>query len=262
VSTTFTPISRPDGHPLVRSRVDDSVGRLVLADPDRRNALRIELSLDLETAVDQALTSGAEVLVLAAEGPVFCSGGDLDDLVEPRATLADLGRGADTLRRAPVPTIAAIDGPVIGAGITLVLACDVIVCSTRASFDPRLLDLGVHPGGGQLRDLSRRIGRQGAVALSLLGDVLSGAEAESRGLAWRCVAPEVLESTALEWATRVVSRPAAAVRRAKRTLDATIDASADDAVRVEIEAQQWSMEQDWIGERVAELRARLARRGD
>lgn len=262
MSTTFTPISRPDGHPLVRSRVDDSVGRLVLADPDRRNALRIELSLDLETAVDETLAAGAEVLVLAAEGPVFCSGGDLDDLVAPRATLADLGRGAEALRRAPVPTIAAIDGPVIGAGITLALACDVIVCSERASFDPRLLDLGVHPGGGMLHDLSHRIGRQGAVALTMLGDALSGPEAEARGLVWRCVGSDALEATAAGWATRVVSRPPAAVRRTKSTLDATIDAAPDDARRMETEAQQWSMEQDWIGERVAGLRARLARRRD
>jgi enoyl-CoA hydratase len=260
LSTSFSPIERPEGHPSVRSAVDSSIGRLTLADPERRNALRIELSLDLEAAVTETLAEGAEVLVLDADPPVFCSGGDLDDLVAPRASLADIGRGAAALRACPVPTIAMVDGPVIGAGITLALACDVIVCSSRATFDPRLLDLGVHPGGGQLRELSRRIGRQGAVALSLLGDVLTGAESEARGLVWRCVPIEELEPTALGWAERVVSRPAAAVRRAKATLDATIDASADDAVRMELDAQQWSMEQEWIGERVARLRQRLTRR--
>lgn len=260
MSASFAPIERPDGHASVRAAVRNSIGRVTLADPERRNALRIELSLDLEAAVADALAGGAEVLVLDADPPVFCSGGDLDDLVAPRASLADIGRGAAALRACPVPTIAVVDGPVIGAGITLALACDVIVCSPRASFDPRLLDLGVHPGGGQLRELSRRIGRQGAVALSLLGDVLSGAEAEARGLVWRCVPVEALESTALDWAGRVVSRPSAAVRRAKATLDATIDLPADDAVRIETDAQQWSMEQEWIPERVARLRERLARR--
>lgn len=253
-------MDRPEDHPTVRTAVEDSIGRLTLADPDRRNALRIELSLDLEAAVTEALTDGAEVLVLDADPPVFCSGGDLDDLVSPRASLGDIGRGAAALRASPVPTIAVVDGPVIGAGITLVLACDVIVCSPAASFDPRLLDLGVHPGGGQLRELSRRIGRQGAVALSLLGDTLSGPEAEARGLVWRCVPAETLEATARSWATRVVSRPAPAVRRAKATLDATIDSTVDVAVRLETEAQQWSMEQEWVPTRVADLRRRLARR--
>jgi enoyl-CoA hydratase len=262
VNASFAPIERPQDHPSVRAAVEGSIGRLTLADPERRNALRIELALDLEAAVADALGGGAEVLVLGADPPVFCSGGDLDDLVAPRASLADIGRGAAALRTCPVPTIAMVDGPVIGAGITLALACDVIVCSDRASFDPRLLDLGVHPGGGQLRELSRRIGRQGAVALSLLGDVLSGTEAEARGLAWRCVAVDELESNALGWAERVVSRPSSAVRRAKATLDATIDASAEDAVRIEMDAQQWSMEQEWVPERVTRLRERLARRNE
>lgn len=256
----FAPIARPSDHPLVRARVDEGIGRITLSDRERRNAYRIELSLDLQAAVAEVLDAGARVVVLDAVAPVFCSGGDLDDLISPRASLADIGRAASCLAGIPVPTIAIVDGPVIGAGVNLALACDVIVCSPRATFDPRLLDLGVHPGGGQLRGLSRRIGRQGAVALSLLGDSLDGAEAAASGLAWRCVPSEELESLALTWARRVVSRPDEAIRRAKAVLDETMDLDPAEAARLELEAQQWSMERPWIPERVAALRERLARR--
>lgn len=256
----YPPIDRPDGHPLVRSRVDDGVGRVTLSDPERRNAYRIELSLDLQAAVAEVLDDGARVVVLDAVAPVFCSGGDLDDLTAPRASLADIGRAATCLAGIPVPTIAVVDGPAIGAGVNLALACDVILCSPQAVFDPRLLDLGVHPGGGHLRGLARRIGRQGAVALSLLGDTLDGVEAAEVGLAWRCVPSADLEPLVSKWARRVVSRPDEAVRRAKAVLDETMDLDAAEAARIELAAQQWSMDQPWIAERVAELRERLARR--
>ena len=257
----LSPISRPPDHPSVSLEVlDGPVGLLTLRDVERRNALRIELSLDLELAVNGALAAGSRALILTSAPPVFCSGGDLDDLVSPRASLTEISRGATALASAPVPTIAVVDGAVIGAGITLALACDVILCTPRAIFDPRLLDLGVHPGGGQLRGLSLRIGRQGAAALSLLGDRLTGLEAAEVGLAWRCVPSDEVLDLAMRFAQRVASRPPEAITRAKRTLDETLDVDHLSAAAIELEQQQWSIEQPWISERVADLRQRLAER--
>ena len=257
----FEPIHRPAGHPLVSLEIlDGPIGLLTLDDVDRRNALRIELALDLESAVHEAIAGDVRALILTSSSPIFCSGGDLDDLVSPRASLSDIGRGADALARAEVPTIAVVDGAVIGAGINLALACDVIICSPEAVFDPRLLDLGVHPGGGQLRDLSLRIGRQGAAALSLLGDRLNGTEAASAGLAWRCVPSSDLIELALSYARRAASRPPEVMSRAGRSLDATHALDRDAAIAYELEQQQWSIEQPWIVERVADLRRTLARR--
>lgn len=259
--TPFAAITRPANHPLVSLEIlDGPIGIITLIDHERRNALRIELSLDLETAVTEALARDVRALVLTAAAPVFCSGGDLDDLVAPRATLTDIARGANAIALAPIPTIAVVTGAVIGAGINLALACDVILCTPDATFDPRLLDLGVHPGGGQLRNLAMRIGRQGAVALSLLGDQLSGTEAAEVGLAWRCLENEHVMGFALKLASRAASRPSEAMRRAKVALDATIAISHHDAVEYELVEQQWSIEQPWIAERVAELRQKLANR--
>ncbi len=259
--TVFDPIHRPAGHPLVSLEVlEGSIALLTLRDTDRRNALRIEFSLDLEAAVDEALAAGVDALVLTATPPVFCSGGDLDDLIAPRASLSDIGRGTEALANAPIPTIAVVEGAVIGAGINLPLACDVILCTPESTFDPRLLDLGVHPGGGQLRNLALRIGRQGAAALSLLGDRLTGTEAAEVGLAWRCVPATDIGELAISFARRAASRPQEAMRRAKQTLDATINIDRESAVAIELAQQQWSIEQPWIPERVAVLREKLSRR--
>lgn len=257
----FPAIERPSGHPLVTlDLTDDSIAVLRLNDDERRNALRIELVLDLEEAVREGLSRGATAFILTAAPPIFCSGGDLDDLLSPRASLEDITRGSDALAAIPVPTIAVVEGPVIGAGINLALACDVILCTPEAIFDPRILDLGIHPGGGQLRDLTLRVGRQGAVALSLLGDRLTGTEAAEFGLAWRCVPSEEISDLAMTFARRVASRPAEAIVRAKKTIDETSTIDRASARAIELVNQKWSLEQPWIEERVTTLRARLAHR--
>ena len=174
---------------------DDGVGIVVLADPERRNALRHQLSEDLRDAVGTALAQGARAVVLAAEPPVFCAGGSLDELLEPKAPLEELYAGFFAVAHCPVPTIAAVGGPCIGAGVNLPLACDVIVATPAARFDCRWLDAGVHPGGGHLRRLTDRAGRQAAAAMVLCGEHLDGEDAaprrsrlalRARGRAARC----------------------------------------------------------------------------
>jgi enoyl-CoA hydratase len=229
---------------------DDGVGRIHLHDPDRRNALSKEMS-DAVAAAVTSLDAGA--LVLTAEGPVFCSGGVLDDLIAPRFPLAESYAGMLALAACPVPTIAVVDGPAIGAGVNLPLACDVVIAGPHARFDPRFLDVGIHPGGGHLARLRGRIGRQGAVALSLCGDALSGEEAAAAGLAWRFDHDPL--GAALRLARRAAGRDRDLVVRTKQSLDADGDPYA-----VELEAQQWSVDRPGFREGVQQIKDALAKK--
>jgi enoyl-CoA hydratase len=206
---------------LVTGSVEDGVGSVRLCDPGHRNALSAELSDALAAAVRAVLAEGAGAIVLTAEPPVFCAGGSLDGLLSRGVPLDHLYRGFVALAAAPVPTIAAVGGPAIGAGVNLPLACDVIVASDQARFDPRFLDVGIHPGGGHLWRLRQRIGSQGAAAMVLCGDVLNGREAVTAGLAWRCVDHADLESAAHGLARRAAGRSRPLVARAKATLRAS-----------------------------------------
>jgi enoyl-CoA hydratase len=229
--------------PLVTSSVTDGVGSVRLSDPEHRNALSAELSDALAVAVRSVLAADAGAIVLTADPPVFCAGGSLDGLLTRDVPLGQLYRGFEALAGAPVPTIAAVGGPAIGAGVNLPLACDIIITSPWARFDPRFLDVGMHPGGGHLWRLQRRIGSQGAAALVLCGDVLDGHDAVPAGLAWRCVDESELEATAHRLASRAAGRSRPLVVRTKATLRAS-DAmpDVDEAVAMELEAQQWSMD--------------------
>lgn len=246
------------GRPLVRTEPRDGYVILTLDDAPHRNALSPELSDALAAAVEAALASGARAIVLTACPPVFCSGGNLDDLITPKAPLSAAYAGMLAVANAPVPTIAAVDGAAIGAGVNLPLACDVVLASPRASFDPRFLDVGIHPGGGHLWRLAQRVGPQGAAALVLCGDRLTGPEAAATGLAWRCVPSDELLTQACALAARAAGRSADLVARTKETLRASLAlTSADAAVALELEAQEWSVRRPGFADHVRALRDQL-----
>jgi enoyl-CoA hydratase len=251
-------MAEPGG--LVRTSVTDKgVGLIRLTDRDRRNALSKELSDELAASVARVLDQQARAIVLSADPPVFSAGGSLDGLANREFPLSALYAGFLAVAGSPVPTIAAVDGPAVGAGVNLALACDVILASPAARFDPRFLDLAIHPGGGHLWRLARRIGAQGVSALVLCGDVLTGVEAAERGLAWRCVPADELEPLAMRFAERAAVRSAELVRRTKASLMASMElTSAEDAVALELRAQQWSVEQPKFAEAVRTVRERLA----
>ena len=88
--------------------------------------------------------------------------------------------------RSSLPTVAAVNGPAVGAGLNLALACDVRLAGMSARFDTRFLRIGLHPGGGHAWMLDRAVGPQAAAAMVLFGEALDGARAAEVGLAWAC----------------------------------------------------------------------------
>jgi enoyl-CoA hydratase len=244
----------------VRVEESDGITTVVLDDPGARNALSWELVSALSEAVEGAAARGARALVLTNAPPVFCAGGSVDELLEPKVSLEEIYRAFHALDEAPMPTVAAIDGAAIGAGITLFLCCDIAVCTPASRFDLRFLDVGLHPGGGALWRLQRLVGRQGAAALALFGEVLDGEDAARRGLVWRCVGADDLAAEAGRLAQRAASRDPELVSRTKQTMAsvAAVDEPAA-AINLELAAQRWSMERPAFAASLAELRERLGR---
>lgn len=250
-----------DEDALVHHRLEGAVAVVRLDDPRRRNVLSRPLSDQLAAAVSASLDGGARALVLTAAPPAFCAGGSLDTLLEARHALRASYGGYLALAECPVPTVAAVDGPAVGAGVNLALACDVVLVGPGARFDPRFLDVGIHPGGGHLWRLQRRVGAQGAAALVLMGETLEGERAVEAGLAWRLVSSDELEEAAVTLAGRAAARSAELVRRTKASLRASGRiGDPNDAFELELEAQQWSVEQPAFEEAVQLARARLVSR--
>jgi enoyl-CoA hydratase len=248
--------------------VADGVATVTLNQPERRNALTLPMVDELTAAFDQ-FESGEDVAAVIVTGapPAFCAGADLGHL-GGRSTEGGGTRGMRSIyegflrvARSPLATVAAVNGAAVGAGMNLALACDVRVASTRARFDTRFLQLGLHPGGGHTWMLHRATGPQTAAAMVLFGEVLEGEAAERCGLAWCCVAEDELLPTATTMAARAAAVPRQLLRRAKETLRLVPHLqSHDEAVDHELEVQLWSMQQPAFRERLAEMSRRISQR--
>jgi enoyl-CoA hydratase len=243
----------------VRSTVKDRVAVLTISNPERRNAMNLELSRKLVAAVEAAVADeGVGAIVVTGEDPAFCAGGDLSELAtaDP-ATLRAVYAGFLAIAECPLPTIAAVNGAAVGAGLNLALAADLRLAGPRAKFDARFLQLGLHPGGGYTWMAQRVLGAQGAAAVTLFGEAVDAAEAERIGLVHR-VADDVVAA-----AVEMASRAAAANRELAITTKATMRLTAGmttqrDAVDVEVVAQAESVRSDDFRERLAALQKRIS----
>lgn len=247
---------------FIRTEQHDRVAVITLDDPDRRNALNLALCAELAATMDDLeADSSVGAVVVTGAAPAFCAGADLTQLGESRREgLLAIYEGFLRVANSPLPTIAAVNGAAVGAGMNLALAADVRLAGRSARFDTRFLDLGIHPGGGHTWMLRRIAGPQTAKAMVLFGQRLDGQEAERVGLVWRCVDDDELLSTAIEMAARAADGPPELTRRIKATIG-DVASIEDHAVAVERELgdQLWSMDQPAFAERLAALQSRITR---
>jgi enoyl-CoA hydratase len=241
----------------------ERVAVVTLDDPDRRNALSLAMAGELVAAFDSFGSSpDLGAVVMTGRPPAFSAGADLEDLERAdRERLRAIYEGFLAVARCPLPTIAAVNGPAVGAGLNLALACDVRIAARGARFESRFIDIALHPGGGHTWMLRRLLGPQGASAVVLCGESLDGEAAARRGLAWSCVDDDVLLDDAVKLAARAARAPRELMRRLKASLRGMEAVTRhDEAVERELESQLWSVGQPEFRERLAALRQRIARR--
>jgi enoyl-CoA hydratase len=232
----------------------ERVAVVTLDDPKRRNALSGGMVAEIVAAFDELeADDGVGAVIVTGAPPAFCAGADLGDLSKAGETeLRAIYEGFIRVARSTLPTVAAVNGAAVGAGMNLALACDVRIAAHTARFDVRFLDLGIHPGGGHTWLLQRAIGAEAAAAMVLFGQVVDGRGAERTGLVWRSVEPDDLLDEAVVVAANAASNPKALVAAAKQTMADMIGIDTHpEAVERELTTQVWSVEQGWITERLA-----------
>jgi enoyl-CoA hydratase len=252
---------------LVQTEIADRVAVVTLDDPERRNALNQQIVDEMVDTFDR-LEADADVgaVVVTGAPPAFCAGADLSHLGGSggdggRAGLLGIYEGFLRVARSPLPTVAAVNGAAVGAGMNLALCCDVRLAGRRAKFDTRFLQLGLHPGGGHTWMFRRITGPQAVFATGLFGEVLDGAEAERVGLVWRCVDDDVLLDEARTLAGRAAAGPPELARRLKRTIQEVANLTThDEAVAYELEPQLWSATRPEFRERLAAMQQRISSR--
>jgi enoyl-CoA hydratase len=233
--------------------VDEGVAVVTLNAPQRRNALTPAMAAQLIAVLDE-VDGRPEVgaVVVRGVGKSFCAGGDVQTLADagrdPAEPDAYAGMSAiyDSFYRlgqVRAPTIAAVRGSAVGAGMNMLLATDLRIVARDARLLCGFLKRGMHPGGGHFVILSRLVGREAAAAMALFGEEVDGAGAVRLGLAWETVDDAVVEDRARELAVRVARDPelarVAAGNFRKETGPPHV--SWEVATQFERPAQMWSM---------------------
>lgn len=249
--------------PEVLLERSDRVAVITVHDPDRRNALTFELSDQLAAAVAACeQDEDVHAVVVTGTPPAFCAGADLTALGEAREDgLRRIYAGFLAVANCALPTIAAVGGAAVGAGLNLALACDLRVAGPRARFDARFLQLGIHPGGGMTWMLQRLTGPQTATAMTLFGQVLDADTAVRTGLAWSRTegGHDELLAAATDLARASAAAPRDLVLAIKRTMRATavMDEHAD-AVTAELVPQVASIDTPEFAAKLAAMKAKIS----
>lgn len=211
-----------------------AVAQLTLNRPSKFNAFTGEMHTELRHALDtlqaaQGVWAEVRVLVLAAHGKGFCAGQDLADpeiafkAGEPPPSLgAVVERNyaplVERLTQLRVPTIAAVQGIAAGAGLSLALACDMVVAAESASFMLPFAKIGLIPDTGASWAVPQRVGLARAMGLALTGHKLPAAKAAEWGLIWQCVPNDDLSHTVKQLADQLSDLPTHAIVRTRQAM--------------------------------------------
>jgi 2-(1,2-epoxy-1,2-dihydrophenyl)acetyl-CoA isomerase len=218
--------------------------------PESRNAIDDELREALIDALaDAGRDPGIRAVVLTGSGTAFCAGGDIaamrERLAAPLSEVAEAGwrrqrlthRMVLDLHRLEKITVAAVNGPAIGVGMDLALACDFIVASDAARFAMAHLTRGLIPDGGGMYFLPRRVGLARAKELILTARRLRPDAALELGVVDRVVSADELERSAVEWAVELTRNSPIATALTKSILDRTYQLEAEGVLALGAEAQ-------------------------
>lgn len=227
---------------VLASNLTEGILTLTLAQPHKRNALSEAMLDALQAAFDAAAIDPAvRVIVLAAEGPVFCAGHDLKEMTTRRAD-ADQGRAyfalimdrcarlMQTIVRHPRPVIAMVQGTATAAGCQLVASCDLAIAAERAQF----CTPGVHIGlfcSTPMVALSRAVPRKAAMEMLLLGDMVPAAKALEFGLINQVAPDDALAEATLAWARRIAAKSPLTVKTGKETFSRQLEMPLTEAYR-------------------------------
>ncbi|WP_347355003.1 enoyl-CoA hydratase/isomerase family protein [Intrasporangium sp.] len=217
---------------LVRLAVIEGLATVELNRPEASNALSLPLARQLETVVERLAGPDVHAVLLTGAGKRFCAGGDVRSFVaaeDQSAFLEELASTADRalqrLAELDKPVVAAVQGAVAGAGLAVMLSCDVIVAAAGTKFVTAYAGIGLTPDCGLSWLLPRAVGQQRALELLLTGRTLTAREACDWGLVTEVVDDAALPGRARELAAALTTGPWTALGQARRLVRSSYAAS-------------------------------------
>lgn len=210
---------------------DGAIVTLTMNQPATRNALTGNTAVDefVQACADIARDPSVRVVIITGAGPVFSSGGNVKDMqrffgetLSPEVIREEYRNGIQRIPKAlynlDVPTICAVNGPAVGAGLDLTCMCDIRIASEAATFAESFVKVGIVPGDGGAWLLPRAVGMSKACEMAFTGEALNAQEALACGLVSRVVPADALMAEARKLAAKIAANPGGVLRMTKRLL--------------------------------------------
>jgi 2-(1,2-epoxy-1,2-dihydrophenyl)acetyl-CoA isomerase len=235
----------------LKFKIIDQIAIIHLNRPDAMNAMNKEFFKEFQKILND-LTSAQppyeniKCLLLTAEGKAFCSGADLKegfDEFPPNLGKIVMDRYAPlilSIKNLPMPTLAAVNGAAVGAGMSLALSCDIIIAASSARFSQAFINIALIPDAGSSFFLPRLIGRANAAAMMMLGEIMTAEEAVNIGLIYKSFEDKVFAEEALKMAKKLQLSPKPALLRIRALLDASEKNDLEQQLTLEADYQQLS----------------------
>ena len=216
------------------------VATITLSRPRQKNAISVEMLKDLSRCCDEiSADSKVRAVVITGEGDAFCAGGDIEMLAslespaKAQEFVAFSRSVFSKIYNLARPVIAAINGPALGGGCELALACDLRIAAESASFGQLEIRHGILPGAGGTQRLPRVVGLARAKELLYSGDIIDAAEAHRIGLVNRVAADATLAVEAAAWAAKLARMPQFALRLTKYAVNDGVDVGLETGLAIE-----------------------------
>ncbi|WP_121352610.1 enoyl-CoA hydratase-related protein [Flavisolibacter nicotianae] len=223
----------------IRFETSDSIAFITLNRPEKYNAFNREMALLLQEKLEACKSNDIRCVYLTGSGRAFCSGQDLDEVVDPNGPRIESIVGEHynpiitQIRKLEKPVVAAVNGIAAGAGANIALACDLVVAAQSAGFIQAFSKIGLIPDSGGTYFLPRLVGWQKASALMMLGEKVGAEEAERMGMIYKYFPDETFPEEAKKIAFTLANMPTKGLAYTKQLLDNSFENSYEDQLHDE-----------------------------
>jgi 2-(1,2-epoxy-1,2-dihydrophenyl)acetyl-CoA isomerase len=211
--------------PVVLFEIKDSIGFITLNKPEKLNAFNREMSLQMQTHLDDCKAAEVRCVYITGSGKAFSAGQDLAEVADAEGPgmkniLSEHYNPIVTrIRKLEKPVVAAVNGVAAGAGANIALCCDIVVASQSASFLQAFSKIGLIPDSGGSFTLPRLIGWQKASAIIMLGDKVNATDAEKMGMVYKVFPDEIFADECLKIARILAAMPTRGLALTKQVLN-------------------------------------------
>lgn len=228
--------------------IEGTLAQITLSRPDCLNAVNLLMHKELSLALKSLRKEkDARCLILTGKGRGFCTGQDLEERRVPEGEeMPDLGVSLQkrynplilSLQKLEIPVICALNGPAVGAGVGIALACDIVLAARSSSLIVPFNRLGLIPDSGVSSTLARAIGHPRALAAVLLSEKITAQQAEDWGMVWKCIEDEDLVQQTREMALKLASQPPKGMALTKRAFNRSFSNTLEEQLDLESNLQR------------------------